>query len=414
MDVIKIEISKLANDPNNARKHSDKNLKAIKGSLAKFGQQKPIVIDSKNVVIAGNGTLEAAKQLGWTHINAVVTELDDLGKMAFALADNKTSELAEWDDDILKEQLDWLDKQDFDIGDIGFMDYELPDESKGNDGLTDPDDVPEVAQNVFGVKRGDVWILGNHRLMCGDSTSDSDVAKLMDGNRAVFCFTSPPYADMREYNGGKELSTKHLAKFLKAPCDLFAVNLGIQRKDNEIVQYWDDYIQTAKEYEHKFLSWNVWDRSGFGGSIGNQTAMFPIWHEFIFLFGAEKKDINRTKKNKTAGSKAGTNRNSDGSSFAGHGITKEYGKIGTVIKTGLASGREHPAMFPVELPENYYLACSNENDLIYEPFCGSGTSIIAAEKTNRICYGMELDEHYCSIVIKRWQDFTGKTAIKEV
>ncbi len=120
MNVIKVPISSLVNDPNNARKHGTKNIAAIKGSLAKFGQQKPIVIDAKNIIIAGNGTLEAAKQLGWTHINAVVTELDDLGKMAFALADNKTSELAEWDDPILAEQLDWLDKQDFDISDIGF------------------------------------------------------------------------------------------------------------------------------------------------------------------------------------------------------------------------------------------------------------------------------------------------------
>ena len=120
MNVIKVPITQLVNDPNNARKHGTKNISAIKGSLAKFGQQKPIVIDAKNIIIAGNGTLEAAKQLGWTHINAVVTELDDLGKMAFALADNKTSELAEWDDPILAEQLDWLDKQDFDISEIGF------------------------------------------------------------------------------------------------------------------------------------------------------------------------------------------------------------------------------------------------------------------------------------------------------
>jgi ParB-like chromosome segregation protein Spo0J len=130
MDVINIEISRLAQDPNNARRHSEKNLKVIKGSLAKFGQQKPIVIDSKHVVIAGNGTLEAAKELGWTHINVVVTELDELGKMAFALADNKTSELAEWDDDTLRYQLDWLDKQDFDIGDIGFGDFSLDDKDK--------------------------------------------------------------------------------------------------------------------------------------------------------------------------------------------------------------------------------------------------------------------------------------------
>jgi ParB-like chromosome segregation protein Spo0J len=140
MNVINIEISTLANDPNNARRHPEKNLKAIKGSLAKFGQQKPIVIDSKNVVIAGNGTLEAAKELGWTHINVVVTELDELGKMAFSLADNKTSELAEWDDDTLRYQLDWLDKQDFDIGDIGFdalddmpeFEPNLPDDNEGS------------------------------------------------------------------------------------------------------------------------------------------------------------------------------------------------------------------------------------------------------------------------------------------
>jgi ParB-like chromosome segregation protein Spo0J len=151
MDVIKIEISKLAADPNNARKHSDKNLKAIKGSLAKFGQQKPIVIDSKNVVIAGNGTLEAAKQLGWTVINAVVTELDELGKMAFALADNKTSELAEWDDDILKVQLDWLDKQDFDIGDIGFDDFSLDDndEDKTESNITGSKELNEDEFSKF-------------------------------------------------------------------------------------------------------------------------------------------------------------------------------------------------------------------------------------------------------------------------
>lgn len=120
MKVEKRLISELSLDPNNARKHPVKNIDSIKGSLKKFGIQKPIVIDAKNIVIAGNGTLEAAKELGWTHIDVVVTELDELGKMAFALADNKTSELAEWDDDILKYQLDWLDKQDFDIGDIGF------------------------------------------------------------------------------------------------------------------------------------------------------------------------------------------------------------------------------------------------------------------------------------------------------
>lgn len=287
MKVLDKIIADLVFDPINARKHPVKNIEAIKGSLTKFGQQKPIVINSKGIVIAGNGTLMAAKDLGWKNIKAVVSELDDLNQMAFALADNRTSELAEWDQDILSQQLAQLELNDFDIDILGFDDLDLPDDKGGTDELTDPDEVPEVPQNVFGVKRGDVWLLGNHRLMCGDSTSEEDVKKLMDGSRAVFCFTSPPYADMREYNGVKELSTKHLAKFLSAPCDLFAVNLGIQRKDNEIVQYWDDYIQAAREYGQKFLSWNVWNKD-LAGSISNQSAMFSIIHEWIFIFGDRK------------------------------------------------------------------------------------------------------------------------------
>jgi ParB-like chromosome segregation protein Spo0J len=137
MDIISVKIQDLNEDPSNARKHPDKNLRAIKGSLAKFGQQKPIVIDSRNIVIAGNGTLQAARDLGWKVIDCVVTELDDLGKMAFALADNKTAELAEWDDDILQEQLDWLNDQDLDVKSLGFLDndakeMDLPDLNSGD------------------------------------------------------------------------------------------------------------------------------------------------------------------------------------------------------------------------------------------------------------------------------------------
>lgn len=135
----------------------------------------------------------AAKALGWKSINCVVSELDDINQMAFALADNRTSELAEWDQDILSQQLAQLELNDFDIDVLGFDDFDLPDDRGGTDGLTDPDEVPEVQQNIFGVKRGDVWLLGNHRLMCGDSTSEDDVNKLMDGKVANIMMTDPPY-----------------------------------------------------------------------------------------------------------------------------------------------------------------------------------------------------------------------------
>jgi len=411
MKVVSKKISEIFQDPSNERTHPEKNMDALKGSLTKYGQQKPIVVDEKGIILAGNGTYAAAKSLGWEKIDVVISDLKGLDKAGYRIADNRTSELAEWDTDALEETLKALAEEDYGLSDIGFdiEDYDFGNSEK--EGLTDQDEVPEISENFFNVKRGDIWELGNHRLMCGDSTSKNDIDRLMIGENAEFCFTSPPYSDQRDYNGELELNPKHLAKFFDAPCKLFAVNLGIKRKDNEIFPYWNDYINSAKEYCYKFLSWNIWDRSGLGGSIGNQTAIFPIWHEWIFIFG-EKKELNKTKKNKTEGSKRGYNRQKDGSTIKGKGITSKYGKIGTVIKTGIADGKLHPAMFPVELPEEYIKACSNKSDIIYEPFLGSGSTLIACEKTNRKCFGMEIDPHYCSIIIKRWQDFAGQNAIK--
>jgi DNA modification methylase len=276
--------------------------------------------------------------------------------------------------------------------------------------------VPEVPQNIHSVERGDIWQLGEHRLMCGDSTDAADVARLMDGNRAVFCFTSPPYSDQRDYNGGKDLSTGKLAKFLQAPCDLFAVNLGMQRKDGEVFPYWDDYIYAAKQHGHKFLSWNIWDR-GEAGSIGNQTAMFAISHEWVFIFG-KKKDLNKTIPNKSAGELANHtgNRQKDGKIKKGMDcVVSQFSQMKTVLNCSAEKARDnidHPARFPVKFAEHYIEACSNIDDVVLEPFCGSGSTLIACEKTGRKCFGMELDKHYCSVIIERWQQFTGKKAEK--
>ena len=159
MQIERVPVESLVFDPVNARKHDKRNLDAIKGSLAKFGQQKVIVVGADNVVIAGNGTLEAAKALGWTEIDIHRSVLKGAEAIAFALADNKTAELAEWDDDILSEHLAALYKDGWDIEDIGFSMEDL-DFDGGTEGNTDPDAVPEVPQNVHGVKRGDVWLLG--------------------------------------------------------------------------------------------------------------------------------------------------------------------------------------------------------------------------------------------------------------
>lgn len=164
MQTESVAIKSLVFDPANARKHDDKNLDAIKGSLSRFGQQKPIVVGKNNVVIAGNGTLAAAKALGWDKIDVVRTELTGPEATAFALADNRTAELAAWDDEILGKTLHALQEDGFPIADIGFDPGDFFDD-KGTDGLTDPDEVPEVPQNVRGVQRGQIWQLGED-LVC--------------------------------------------------------------------------------------------------------------------------------------------------------------------------------------------------------------------------------------------------------
>jgi len=424
MEIIKLGIDEVFQDPNNANQHDQRSIDAIAGSLRKFGQQKPIVVGEKGVILAGNGTHAAAKSLGWKDIAVVKSTLKDFQAMAYALADNQTSKLADFDAEILNAQIELIAANDLDI-DFSDFGFELPDLDGGesSEGLTDDDAVPEVDDNSYGVKHGDTWLLGEHRLMCGDSTSEADVDKLMNGEKAVFCFTSPPYSDQRDYKGDLELDPKHLAKFLKAPCDLFAVNLGMKRKDHEIVSYWDDYINAAKEYGHKFLSWNVWDKD-LAGSISNQSAMFSIIHEWIFVFGKHKK-LNKIYKNDTEanekrrrydpinvkGKSQRLVRQKDGTTkFSNRGDLFDHKQQGTVsvVTPVMARNINHPAMFPTELPEIYLLSCSNENDIVYEPFCGSGSTLIACEKTNRKCYGMEIDEHYCSVILKRFEDFAGK------
>jgi len=192
------------------------------------------------------------------------------------------------------------------------------------------------------------------------------------------------------------------------------VNLGLSRKDGEINQYWDDYIKAAKQADLRLLSWNVWNRQGLGFTIGQATAMFAIEHEFIFVFGPSRVDLNRTIKNKHAGSKnRGTIRQSDGSTTSNEQTTHSHRQLGTVISLDVQRGGgegNHPAAFPISFPTAYIEACTDPGEGVYEPFCGSGSTLIAAQKTGRKCFGMELDPTYCDIILARWEALTGQQA----
>ena len=405
---------------NNSRTHSDEQVTQLASSIQEFGFTNPVLIDEKDGLIAGHGRVLAARKIGIEEIPAIIVDgLTEAQKKALVIADNQLALNADWDIDKLKLEVETLDELDFDLDLLGFGDDFLDGllEPEPGEGLTDEDAVPEVTENPVTVE-GDVWLLGKHRLMCGDSTSIDAVEKLMAGAKVDFCFTSPPYSDQREYNGGKELSTEHLASFIRASsgsCEFFAVNLGLSRKAGEINTYWNDYIAEAKNCGLKLVSWNIWDRSGEGGSIGNMTAAFPINHEWIFVFANDAPELNRTIPNKHGGKGvSATIRGADSEFAKRQSVVHDFGKLGTVLKCGVQRGKnEHPAMFPVELPEVYIDACTKKNGAVYEPFGGSGSTLIACEKTNRNAYLMELDPKYCDVIIKRWKEFTGKQATLE-
>ena len=272
------------------------------------------------------------------------------------------------------------------------------------------------------VRRGDVWLLGDHRLMCGDSTDHDDVARLMGGGYAELLFTSPPYDDLREYNGGKDLYVSHLATFIPtyAPyCEYQAVNLGFKRKGGEIVPYWDEYIDAAHGAGLKLMAWNVWDK-GECGTVAAQNAFVPIRHEFIFVFGTKDKPLNKTwrKRDKPRPNAITKIRTPDGTwrSTTKTNKTDKFKQMESVLQCKLDKSRNamgHPAAFPARLPGEYIAAITSEGDIIAEPFAGSGTTIIAAERYGRRCYAMELDPGYIEVAIWRWEGVTGRRAVKE-
>jgi DNA modification methylase len=388
---VKLDVNLLIKDAVNARSHDLKNIEAIKGSLKRFGQQKPIVVTPENIVIAGNGTLEAARQLGWKEIWAHVTDLKGVDRTAFALADNRSAELATWDDEILGKTLQALREENFDLDSIGFdtsdLDKFLDDKSK--DGLTDDDEIPEVEQNIHGVKSGDVWILGAHRLMCGDSTNVQHIEKLMNGEKAEMVFTDPPYGINLDTDFGKNRTDATIPdgrkverrsyKKVQNDDQIFDPNfiLAFFKEVKEIFLWGANYyIQGSPE--HSYVCWDKkLSESGDKNVIGDfelcwskhkhkNTMIRAVWHG---PFGHNKK--------------------TDG------------------------AHRVHPTQKPVKICEEFLIRWSIESQLIVDLFLGSGSTLIACEKTNRKCYGMEIDPHYCSVIIERWQKFTGKKAVKE-
>ena len=385
---------------NNSRKHSDEQVAQIASSIKEFGWTNPILIDGTNSIIAGHGRLMAARKLKMEEVPTIeLSHLTDTQRKALVIADNKLALNADWDTTLLTIELDELLKDGFALDILGFNADELSALLKPEqvEGLTDEDSVPEVPEEPK-TKLGDIYQLGNHRLMCGDSTSIDAVDKLMCGQKADMVFTSPPYnADTKAGDG--DIFTSKKSKKLYS--DGYSDNLP----SSDYVDFAASVLEVCFANTDGFIFWNVsynakskneyikqivnrldylveqvcWKKSS---TIPFKGCLMRDW-EPIYIFSTNKQNLN-TKT-----------------------VVSNFWQISN---TG-SQQENHKACFPVELPEKGISLVNINTGIIFEPFCGSGTTMIAAEKHNRKCYGMELDPKYCDVIVKRWEEFTGKQAI---
>lgn len=407
-----INPKKLKPNPKNPNSHDKDQIDRLCEILTYQGWRYPIKVSNQSgFITSGHGRLASALKLNLKEVPVSYQDYEDEDQeYADLVADNAIASWSNLDLSQINIHVPEL-SPDFNIDHLGIKNFTIDMSDKG---LCDEDEIPETVVPIS--KRGDLYQLGSHRLLCGDSTDVADIGKLIN-EKVKLCFTSPPYSDMRDYNGQLELDPKHLAKFLMAPCDLFIVNLGLKRTNGKVDWYWKDYIDVASEIGLSFISWNVWDK-GEAGSIGNQTAIFPLEHEFIFVFG-EKIDLNKTIPCKHAGihkSSLRGSREKDGrlNYKENNAVVSNMKKMGSVFRAPPEKarnlGHDHPAVFPVYFPEAFILSCTDKEDKVYEPFGGSGSTLIACEKTNRKCFMMEIDPHYCDVIVTRWEKYTGQTA----
>ncbi len=381
-----VSIDSLSFDPANVRKHGERNLATIKASLLRFGQQKPIVVDANGVVRAGNGTLAAAKALGWKEIAVVRSALAGSEATAYAIADNRTAELAEWDEDALAETLSALQCEDEALLDAaGFDSAEL---SRMIDGMAEvtEDEVPEPPAEPI-TKPGDLWLLGEHRVLCGDSTKAEDVARLMAGAKADMVLSDPPYGV--SYVGktkdalkveNDELGEEDLTALVVAAFDNAEANCRAGAYWYATVPARPLHILFADDWKRRGILRQimVWAKDSM--VLGHSE--YHYQHEpilFGWMPGDRHKNSDRTRT-----------------------TLWQYDRP--------KANREHPTMKPVDLWAQAVTDGSRHGEIVYDPFLGSGTTLIAAEQLGRKCYGMEISPAYCDVIVKRWETLTGRKA----
>jgi ParB-like chromosome segregation protein Spo0J len=380
----------------NARTHSPEQVAQIAASIVEFGFTNPILVDSNDGIIAGHGRLTAAQELGLRTVPVVVLDhLSDRQRKAYILADNQLALNAGWDTDLLRGELQDLAEQDFDLSLIGFSDDELADLLPEVEELppedADSDAVPEAPEEPI-TKLGDVWLLGKHRVMCGDSTSLHEVERLMAGAKADMVFTDPPYGVA--YEGGHNDKKRQQIQ-----------NDALEGEDLTSLFY--GALITAVTVTEDYAPFYVWFASGKSVETFAAFAQLPLKLRAVIQWYKVRSGLGAFMSQYIPNCEPCMYAYKSGCSPQWFGPTDEK----TVWELQKESRNEfHPTQKPVELPERAITNSSKKGQLVLDLFGGSGSTLIACEKTGRQARLMELDPRYCDVIVKRWQQFSGKTA----
>jgi len=394
MQIKEVEVTALIPYAKNSRTHDDAQVAQIAASIKEFGWTNPILVDGDKGVIAGHGRLLAARKLGHDKVPVIeLKHMTEAQKKAYVIADNKLALNAGWDTAMLSIEMQDLEDEGFDLALLGFDDKELNAllEPEVIEGLTDEDAVPDVPDEPK-TKLGDIYILGNHRLMCGDSTSIDAVDKLMGGQKADMVFTDPPY--------GMNLDTDYSA--IKGS----AKSIGF--KGNKVGNKYTPVIGDDKDFDPSFLIEYFKDaKEQFWWGADYYIDKLPN-------FGKKGTLQVWNKRSSDAQQKGIGNCFELCWSIVKHKkYVFDFEWFGFLSKDDPkeARNRVHPTMKPTKLIERFFDKWGDGIKTVVDLFGGSGSTLIACEKSNRHAYLMELDPKYCDVIVKRWEDFTGKKAV---
>jgi DNA modification methylase len=433
----------------NARTHSPEQIEQIARSIVEFGFVNPVLVDSDGGIIAGHGRVLAAESLGMREVPTLdVHWLTPAQRRAYVLADNQLALNAGWDEAMLRTELASLDQLGFDLPILGFSDDELTRLLDGESATTatvpteserDADVIPPTNETPVS-RAGDLWVLGRHRLMCGDSRNAADVRRLVNAP-VNLAFTSPPYAKQRTYDeasGFLPIEPDHYVEWFRpvseavaqhlAPDGSFFINIKPSAEGLDTSLYvFDLVIAHVRRWGWHFATEFCWERPGVPKSVTQRfkNQFEPVYQFVLGRWKMRPESVRHPSDNvpRAAGPGAGntTWKNAQGDLNSSGGVS---GTMKGGVAAGLAfpgnrlptfnSSHEalgHTAAFPVGLPAWFMKAYSDEGDAVYDPFMGSGSTLIAAEQEQRACFGMEISPVYCDVIVKRWQAYTGESAI---